>query len=70
MLYATDSRKAVVLNPTGAFLWQALSTPQTGEELALKLQARFPSVAPGQIQEDVEACLRQLSEQDVLQQEA
>lgn len=70
VLYATVSRKAIVLNPTGAWLWQALSTPQTSAELAQQLQSRFPSVAPAQIQEDVEACLRQLSEQELLQQEA
>lgn len=70
VLYHSVSRKAIVLNPTGAWLWQALSTPQSMQQLAQQLQARFPSVAAAQIQQDVENCLRQLAEQELLQLEA
>lgn len=66
VLYDPRSRKAVVLNPTGAWLWKTLSTPQSAEALSRQLQARFPSVEAAQIQQDVENCLRQLTEQELL----
>ena len=70
VLYDTRSRKAIVLNPTGTWLWKTLSTPQSSEELSRQLQARFPSVASEQIQQDVETCLQQLMEQELLLKDA
>ena len=69
VLYDTVSRKAIVLNPTGAWLWNSLSTPRSADELSQQLQARFPTVEERRIQEDVAACLRQLTEQEVVQQQ-
>ena len=69
MLYDTRSRKAIVLNPTGAWLWNSLSTPQSVSELSQQLQSRFPAVEAAQIQKDVEECLRQLTEQKAVQQQ-
>jgi hypothetical protein len=70
VLYDRNSRKAVVLNPTGAWLWQALSTPQTADELSQQLHARFPSTQAAQVKADVEICLRDLTKQQLLHEEA
>ena len=70
VLYDNASRKAIVLNPTGAWLWQQLSTPSSAAELTQKLQARFSNVDAAQVQADVEACLKSLVEQELLHEEA
>ncbi len=70
VLYDNVSRKAVVLNPTGAWLWVQLSTRSSPDELTDKLQTRFASVPREQLQADVEACLRDLSHQNLLHEEA
>ncbi len=70
VLYDTVSRKAVVLNPTGAFLWAQLSTRSSVDELAQKLQERFAGVEAARLRADVEACLQSLIAQQLLHQEA
>jgi hypothetical protein len=60
VLYHRTSRKAVVLNPTGSFIWQLLATPQTLGALAERLQARFPELAEEQARGDVEVFLHEL----------
>lgn len=70
VLYDTQTRKAVVLNPTGAFLWTQLSTRKSADELAEQLQTRFAQVAREQLQTDVEACLHSLCEQKLLLEES
>lgn len=70
MLYEGRSRKAVVLNPTGAWLWQQLNGSQTVDELSERLQARFPATDAAQIRADVESCLHDLVRQELLQTEA
>jgi hypothetical protein len=70
VLYEGRSRKAIVLNPTGAWLWQQLSTPRTADELSQQLQAQFPATDGAQIRADVESCLHDLVRQELLQAEA
>ncbi len=70
VLYEGGSRKAVVLNPTGAWLWQQLSSPRTADELSQQLQARFPATDAAQVRADVESCLHDLVRQELLQTEA
>ncbi|HEX8236176.1 MAG TPA: PqqD family protein [Abditibacteriaceae bacterium] len=70
VLYEGRSRKAVVLNPTGAWLWQQLNGSQTVDELSERLQARFPATDAAQIRADVESCLHDLVRQELLQTEA
>lgn len=70
VLYDNASRKAVVLNPTGAWLWGQLSTRCSTDELVQKLQVRFPDVDAAQISADVETCLRDLTQQQLLLEEA
>ena len=70
VLYDNLSRKAVVLNPTGALLWKQLKTPHSTDQLAQSLQIQFPQVEAAQLQADVENCLRELLQQQLLLQES
>jgi sensor domain CHASE-containing protein len=70
VLYDGRSRKAIVLNPTGAWLWQQLSHTHTVDELSQQLQTRFPATDAAQIRADVENCLQDLVRQELLQTEA
>lgn len=70
VLYHRDSGKAIVLNPTGSWLWEQLSTPQTAEALIAVLQQRFPEVSPEQALRDVEAFLDELKEHQAVTSEA
>ncbi len=70
VLYDSVSRKALVLNPTGALLWATLSTPSSADELAQTLKNRYANVELAQLRADVEACLQSLLAQQFLHQEA
>lgn len=67
VLYHRNSGKALVLNPTGSFLWECLETPQTLPDLTQRLRARFPSVAEVQAMEDVRRYLQALTEQELIE---
>ena len=41
VLYNRDSREAVVLNPTGSWLWEQLASGRTADDLAAALQQRY-----------------------------
>jgi hypothetical protein len=69
VLYHRVSRKAIVLNPTGATIWQLLASPQTVTALAARLSTQFPSVAEEQAQHDVTAFLQDLSTHDLIVRE-
>jgi hypothetical protein len=60
VLYHRVSRAALVLNPTGSWIWDQLQTPQTEAALAAGLGARFPSVPAEHIARDVRAFLDEL----------
>lgn len=67
MLYHWDDGKAIVLNPTGAVLWEALEAPRTAAELAEILVGRFPGLSPDRARADVTAFLERLLSESVLQ---
>lgn len=69
VLYHRISRKAIVLNPTGATIWQLLASPQTVTALAVHLSAQFPNVTEEQAQLDVAAFLHDLSTHDLIVRE-
>jgi hypothetical protein len=69
VLYHCDSREAVVLNPTGSWLWQLLATSQTKPTLAEQLQSRFPSLKDEQAMSDTSAFLDDLLEHGMLVEE-
>ena len=60
VLYHRVSRAAIVLNPTGSWVWEQLIAPQTPSALAENLRARFPALSGEQAQTDVDAFLREL----------
>jgi hypothetical protein len=69
VLYHRVSRKAVVLNPTGATIWQLLASPQTVVTLTHSVQARFPQVAEEQARQDITAFLQELSAHELIVRE-
>jgi hypothetical protein len=66
VLYHRSSRKAVVLNPTGAVIWRSLTTPQTVVTLAEYLRSQFPSVTEDQAKADVSAFLQELLSHELI----
>jgi hypothetical protein len=60
VLYHRVSRAAIVLNPTGSWVWEQLVAPQTPSALAGNLRTRFPTLSPDQAQSDVNAFLTEL----------
>jgi hypothetical protein len=67
VLYHGDEGKAIVLNPTGAVLWDALESPCTPGELAAVLLERFPDLPADRALADVNAFLDRLLGESVLQ---
>lgn len=67
VLYSRNEGKAIVLNPTGAVLWEALESPRTPSELAESLVRRFPGLPADRALADVSAFLDRLLGEGVLQ---
>lgn len=66
VLYHRGSRTAVVLNPTGSWIWGELTEPQTACALAQRLQARFPALPHDQALRDVSGLLEELLTHQVI----
>lgn len=60
VLYHRVTRTAIVLNPTGAWMWQRLMDPRTATDLAREMRERHPSLAADQAERDVAAFLADL----------
>jgi len=69
VLYHHDSREALVLNPTGSWLWQLLATSQTKPTLVEQLQSRFPFLKDEQAMSDTSAFLDDLLKHGMLVEE-
>jgi len=67
VLLERQSRRTLVLNPTGSALWNLLATPRTPEELVRHIRTQFPTLSAPQAQQDVEAYLRELLEQHLIE---
>lgn len=67
ILFERESRRTVVLNPTGTALWDLLVVPQSTQDLAAHLQARFSTVSPEQVRGDVEAYLDEMLKYQFIQ---
>ena len=67
VLYHGDQGKAIVLNPTGALLWDALESPRRPSELAALLVDRFPDLSAARARADVAAFVDRLLGESVLQ---
>ncbi len=66
VLYSAPQSKAIVLNATGAALWDALESPRRPSELAEILVQRFPELAPDRARADVAAFLDRLVRESVV----
>ena len=66
VLYHRVSRTAIVLNPTGGWMWGRLGTPQTAVDLATQLRERYPSLSPEDAQRDVSGFLDELTRHDMV----
>ena len=60
--YDPKSGKFIMLNRAADFIWSALSTPKTADELVKGLCATFPDVDAAAAKCDVEAFLEQLKQ--------
>jgi Coenzyme PQQ synthesis protein D (PqqD) len=67
VLYSSPHAKALVLNATGAALWEALESPRRPSELAELLIQRFPDLSPDRARADVAAFVDRLVRESVLQ---
>ncbi len=61
MLYHRVSRTALVLNPTGGWMWSRLEAPRTAEDLISDLRSKFPSLSESEATRDVAAFLAELT---------
>jgi hypothetical protein len=60
VLYHPERKIAVVLNPTGSWLWGILTGAETSSGLATLLRERFSEVSPEQALGDVSTLLTDL----------
>jgi hypothetical protein len=65
VLYHRDSREAVVLNPTGSWLWDQLASRRTASALASALQQQY-GLSPDQASHDVDQFLADLRSHDAI----
>lgn len=66
IVFERASKSAIVLNPTGAFIWNRLATPQSSAQLNNALHNQFPDVEAAQLQSDVETYLQELLDQKLI----
>ena len=66
VLYHRTSRAALVLNPTGSYLWERLARPSTTEDLTAALRDRFPALAGEDALRDVSAFVDELAHHGAL----
>ncbi len=66
MIYHRRTGRALVLNPTGSWLWQNLVKPMSAVELAECLERRYAGLSPEQARDDVIGFLQSLLEQELL----
>ena len=64
-----DFNGYMTMNPTAAFLWEAMAQPKSAQELTLALTEEF-EVTEEQASQDVEAFIAHLLENGVIQEVA
>ena len=60
VLFHARGDKALVLNPTGAWLWSRIAAAPSAERLCALLREQFPAVTDEQARADVRAFLAEL----------
>jgi hypothetical protein len=66
VLYHRATRKALVLNPTGSWLWEQLAAGRTTDQLADALVERWPALGHDRARADAAAFLDELGRHDML----
>jgi len=66
VLFHARADKALVLNPTGAWLWSRIAASPSAERLRADLRAQFPTVSAAQAGTDVGAFLAELRSHGLL----
>jgi len=67
VLYHRGSGQALVLNPTGSWIWTLLVEPASVAGLAAELRRRYPIVPLDQAERDVTALLDDLRARGVVE---
>ena len=62
VLYHRLSRTAIVLNPTGGWMWGRLTEPRSANDLVEDLRKRFPSLSVEDAERDVSGFLAELTQ--------
>ena len=66
IVFERASKSAIVLNPTGATIWQLLETPRSAAQIEAALSQQFPDVEAAQLKSDVEHYLQELLAQKLI----
>lgn len=66
VLYQTEQRRALVLNPAGSALWPQTAEGADLEQLTRALMQRYPSLTEQQASDDTRAFLKQMVAQGLL----
>ena len=66
VLYHRVTRKALVLNPTGSWLWEQMLAGRASDELADALMERWPAIGRDRASADAAAFLDELGRHDML----
>jgi hypothetical protein len=67
VLYHRDSRKALVLNPSGSWLWEQLASARSRDQLAAALQEKY-SLSSDQAGRDIDQFLNDLRQHEAIVQ--
>jgi len=66
VLFHARADKALVLNPTGAWLWSRIAASPTAEQLGRDLRGRYPELGDAQAAGDVDAFIAELRSHGLL----
>lgn len=66
VLFNAKTGKFIMLNGSAAFIWEALATPASEEELAAKLCESFADVDPSTALKDTQDAVAQLRQLELL----
>jgi hypothetical protein len=67
VLYHRDSRTALVLNPSGSWLWDQLATARSRDQLAAALRGRY-NLSSDQAERDTDQFLSDLRHHQALEE--
>ena len=66
VIYDSSNRTSLVLNPTGAIVWNLLASPQDLDQLTQGLATKYPGVDEQSIAKDVADHLAELTKHGVV----